>query len=110
MTFKDFYDKSDVLLAEDMENDPVRYKFSPEQWHYIRQAQLMTLIKPFTPLMNKLFITKQMRHPLAKMQARVDNLLNNSVSRDDLRLFIYSAHDYQLANVIEFLAPVNHEY
>jgi len=43
-----------------------------------------------------------MRYPRANMEHRVNSILNGTEKKTDLRYVIYSAHDTQIANLLEF--------
>ena len=93
MTFNNFYDLSDVLLAENFEGDKRRYNFTDEEWYYIRLVQNYSLTVTFSEKARNLYITKQFRRPIAEMKRRVTEILNGDKDRDTLRYLIYSAHD-----------------
>eukprot|EP00350_Pseudokeronopsis_sp_OXSARD2_P004448 CAMPEP_0170545760 /NCGR_PEP_ID=MMETSP0211-20121228/4123_1 /TAXON_ID=311385 /ORGANISM="Pseudokeronopsis sp., Strain OXSARD2" /LENGTH=93 /DNA_ID=CAMNT_0010849835 /DNA_START=852 /DNA_END=1133 /DNA_ORIENTATION=- len=44
------------------------------------------------------------------MQERIDSILSQNEDKDSLKYFIYSAHDVQIANVLEFFQFENLEY
>jgi hypothetical protein len=52
---------------------------------------------PMDELGRTLFITKMLRKPMAALQARVQDIINGNTSRDTLRFFVHSAHDFQIA-------------
>jgi hypothetical protein len=49
---------------------------------------------PMDELGRTLFITKMLRSPLAEMQARLQDIVSGNESRDTLRYFLHSAHDF----------------
>ena len=63
----------------------------------------MVLLMPISNFARDLWITKQFRKPLQAMKTRVNQLLSGNTSPDTLRYLIYSAHDVQVANVLEWL-------
>ena len=109
MTFVNIYQYSDVLLAENMEGDRPRYNFTNEQWQLIRAAQKIVLLQPISDFARDLWITKQFRKPIQAMHQRVTEILANSSDPDTLRYMVYSAHDVQVANVLQWLQPVDFE-
>ena len=54
-----------------------------------------------------LFITKLLRLPLAALQSRLQDVLHGNPSRDTLRYFLHSAHDFQISQFLLWLSPVN---
>lgn len=93
MSFNNFYDLGDVLLAENFEGDRRRYNFTDEEWYYIRLIQKYSLTVTFDEKSRNLYITKQFRRPIAEMKRRVTEILNGDPDRNTLRYLIYSAHD-----------------
>lgn len=65
---------------------------------------------PFNDLARDLWLTKQFKKPLAAMRNRVAEVINNSTDRDTLRYFLYSAHDVQVANVLQWLQPEDYKF
>lgn len=61
----------------------------------------------FTTEARKLYFSKMFERPLAEMQRRVDELLGYREAGSPLRYMIYSAHDDQIANVMEWLPATN---
>ena len=103
LTFVNIYMLSDVLLAENMEGDTPRYPFTSEQWHYIREVQKIVLLEPISDFARELWITKQFRKPMKAFHQRVNEVLTQSNNTDSLRYMLYSAHDVQVANVLQWL-------
>jgi hypothetical protein len=93
-----------------MEGNLPRYNFSSEQWHYIREVQKLVLTMPFSNFARDLWLTKQFKKPLAAMKNRVYELIGDITDLDTLRYFLYSAHDVQVANVLQWLEPVDYKF
>eukprot|EP00347_Sterkiella_histriomuscorum_P018392 403345675 len=110
MSFVDVYQYSDSSLAEDFEGVPRRYNYTAEQWYYLRNAQKFALTLTFPDEYKKIYITKMFRNPLQAMHQRIFDIQDGDHNRDTLRYFIYSAHDYQIANILEWLNPVDHDF
>ena len=53
---------------------------------------------------------KLLRTPLKKMDETVKSILNHADSKNDLKYFVYSAHDMQIANLLDFLNFTNFDY
>jgi hypothetical protein len=64
---------------------------------------------PFSDFARDLWITKQFRAPLKAMKERVAQIISNNTDRNNLRYLLYSAHDVQVANVLSWLQPVDHQ-
>jgi hypothetical protein len=65
---------------------------------------------PFSSFARDLWLTKQFKKPLAAMKQRVHELTSNITDPDTLRYFLYSAHDVQVANVLQWLEPVDYKF
>jgi len=65
MTYPDFYDLADVLLAEDFEGQRTRKWLSSQQWYYTRSLCRYMVEAPMDEKGRNLFITKLFREPLA---------------------------------------------
>lgn len=61
MTYPQFYDFADQLVAEDFEGDPSRYKFTSDQWYYTRSLCRYMVETPMNDKGRVLFITKLLR-------------------------------------------------
>ena len=57
-----------------------------------------------------LFITKLLRRPLSSMLGRVNQLKAQDPNPDTLRYLLHSAHDFQIAQFLVWLEPLNHDY
>jgi hypothetical protein len=103
LTFPGLYNYCDQLFGEDFEGVKRRANFTEEQWYYIRASTRYGVETPLDDLGRQLFITKMLRKPLASMGARLQQVLQGEQSRDNLRFFIHSAHDFQIAQLLLFL-------
>ncbi|CDW72250.1 major acid phosphatase map (histidine-acid phosphatase) [Stylonychia lemnae] len=110
LSYPQLYDYSDSQLAEDKEGIPRRYSYSAEEWFYMRNTQKWALSLTFPQEYKKIFATKIMRNPLMNMHNRMNEINDGDKTRDSLRYFIYSAHDLQIANILEWLHPVGHDF
>jgi hypothetical protein len=61
------------------------------------------LILTFPPKAKSLMDTRLMRMPLGVMAQRINSIMDGTAKQDDLRYVIYSLHDYQIANLLEYL-------
>eukprot|EP00347_Sterkiella_histriomuscorum_P008612 403344429 len=105
MSYAEFNTHSDIILSETFENLPKRVPFyTEEEWHGIRMLQKYILITPFEGKPRSIYITKMFRKPLIAMEFRYQEIVKGLYDNTDtLRYYIYSAHDTQIANVMEFL-------
>ncbi|CDW71215.1 major acid phosphatase map (histidine-acid phosphatase) [Stylonychia lemnae] len=110
MDYLKYYYYGDIIHAESFEGDPNRYKFSVEEWYYMRQSQRIVLSKGLNDQAKKLYGTKFFRKPLKAMADRFNDLINGNDNPDQLRYMIYSGHDDQIVNIIDWLNPQGHEY
>jgi hypothetical protein len=51
-----------------------------------------------------------MRYPVKVMSDRVNAILNGTEQKHDLRYVMYSAHDTQVANLLEYLNLTDFDY
>ena len=109
MNYTTFYGYSDILISEIFEGNPKRYNFTNMQWTFIRNSQKIILVQCYDPDVRTLWVTKKMRKPIQAIKDTVAKYLNGTVTKDDLKYFIHSAHDTQLWNVVEFLQSVNYD-
>lgn len=65
---------------------------------------------PISDFARDLWITKQFRRPLEAMRERARQIASGDNSRDTLRYMMYSAHDVQVANVLQWLQPEDFTY
>ena len=103
MDYCKFYYYSDILMAENFEGDPKRAMFSTEEWYYIRLSQKTVLSKGFDAQGKPLYVTKFFSKPLAQMDAIVNDIMNGVDTSDKLKYMIYSAHDTQIINILDWL-------
>lgn len=61
----------------------------------------------FTNEARRLTFSRLMRKPLAAMQNRVNELLGTDFEESRMRYAVYSAHDDQISNMMEWLHPNN---
>ena len=76
--------------------------FSDDQWRVDHQFQRIYLSVRETEDSRALEISRILRKPLREMKQKVNDLLNGKKPKD-LKLMIYSAHDDQLINMLDFL-------
>jgi hypothetical protein len=101
---------ADLLVSENFEGDPSRYKFTPEQIWAIRNIQKVYLTAPTGETERQMVITKELRKPIAWLNETVDKILSKIWTNDDLRYVIYSSHDDAIANTLLLLDPVDHYF
>jgi hypothetical protein len=88
-----------------------RYNYTNEQWYYIRQVQKYLLALPFDGKARNVEITKMFDKPLQAMAARMNEIIKgNEANRDSMRYMIYSFHDTQIINILEWLDLLDEFY
>jgi len=108
-SFHDVYDYSDAFVAMEYEGLPfvVEGTFDANTYYEMRTLQKIELVGMFTRDTRRLAFSRMMRKPLEAMQNRVDELLGAEVKANPLRYAVYSAHDDQISNMMEWLHPNN---
>lgn len=108
-SFYQVYDYSDAYVAMEFEGLPFKEEgsFDANTYHEMRTLQKIELVGMFTRETRRLAFSRVMRKPLAAMQNRVDELLGNDFEASLLRYAVYSAHDDQISNMMEWLHPTN---
>lgn len=105
------YDYSDAYVAMEFEGLPFVQDntFDKNSYYEMRTMQKIELVGMFTMDTRRLAFSRVLRKPLIAMQTRVDELLGltNGVS-SQLRYAIYSGHDDQISNMMEWLHPNNY--
>ncbi len=87
-----------------MEGLTPRYNYTNDQWFAIREIQKYVLNLPYSYKAKQLYVTKMFSKPLQAMAARVDEIIKGKAeNRDSLRYVIYSQHDTQTINILEWL-------
>lgn len=108
---------TDTVVALDFEGYPEHEEFfSDDEWELTNEYQHVWLIDDYTPDANALMMSRMLRKPLAVMKSKVGKMLGREVSNkwtdqllsgeglsDELKFFIYSAHDTQVVNMMGFL-------
>ena len=62
-------------------------------------------MKSFDDYERQLWVTKMLRRPIQTLQDTVQKIITRTVSKNDLKYLIHSAHDTQLLNLWEFFKP-----
>lgn len=68
MTFQDFYNFCDALIAENFEGNKPRGDITGDQWYYVRATSFYSAAVPMDDHGRTLFSTKLLRKPLAAME------------------------------------------
>lgn len=76
----------------------------------MRNAQKFALTLTFPGTAKDVLATKMFRFPMQTMHQRMQEILGGDKSRDTLRYVIYSAHDVQIANILEWIQPYNFDF
>lgn len=104
----DYQMMTDTVVALDFEgyHEHESY-FSDEQWEVLNEYQKVWLTDDYTKDTNALMMSRILRKPLALMQTHVDAMLGREGAADReeaLKFVMYSAHDTQVVNMMDFLA------
>lgn len=108
-SFYEVYDYSDAYVAMEFEGIPfvVANAFDANSYYEMRTMQKIELVGMFTRETRRLAFSRVMRKPLVSMQNRVNELLGLDFVATPLRYAIYSGHDDQISNMMEWLHPNN---
>lgn len=109
-TFEEVYDCTDVYVTRTFEGIQVvdNTTFNDNTYLEMRSLQKIDLTYMFSKSARRLAFSKLMRKPMEQIQDRVDELLGKDGSiSSPLRYAIYSAHDDQISNMMEWLSPIN---
>lgn len=98
---------TDTAVALDFEGYPEHENyFSDEQWELTHEFQKVYLSERDSKDASNLEISRILRKPLGVMADKVGSLLGTSTSNESsLKYVIYSAHDDQITNMLNFLGP-----
>lgn len=110
MTYINFQQLSDVLVAEKFQGLPPRAIFTEEDWYMIRNSQKIAGVKTFDNYSRRLFVSRFLEGPLAALAERVSDLLANNTSRDTLRYYLDSAHDTHVVALLLWLQAANNDF
>jgi hypothetical protein len=116
MTFNEAYHYADLVFSQRFEG----IKSKLVDWNetgilYVNQTQKYGLTRPISDndgnYTRKLYISKIMRASLAQMETWITKALDDTVSYDingdvTAKYLLYSGHDQQLANMLEYLLPL----
>ena len=96
---------TDTTVALDFEGEPEHsYYFSDDQWELINEFQKILLSEDYNKNATDLMASRILRKPLSRMQNAIDKLLGKSMpAKNALKFMIYSAHDNQVVNMMNFL-------
>jgi len=105
MTFSDAYVYADAIYSQRFEQIPQTVDWTPEQIALINTTQIYALLEPYTPKARKLFISKLLETPMRNLKT----LATAEDKGEELRKMgpyrLYSAHDTQIANVLQQIDP-----
>jgi len=79
--------------------------FSDDQWELTHEFQKVYLTERFSKDASNLEVSRILRKPISVMEKKVASLLSNEdhVTASSLKYLIYSAHDDQVTNMLNFL-------
>lgn len=105
--YPDVYDRTDVYVTHAFEGIPYNDTFDNNTYLEMRSMQKIELVYMFTRDTRRLAFSRMWSKPMDHMQWRIDELLGKNSTADPLRYVIYSAHDDQISNIMEWLHPTN---
>jgi hypothetical protein len=103
LTFGDIYDYCDALVCEKFEGLPDRVEMTPEHWHKCQEIQKVDLTSTMDENIRPIYMARILDEPLKQMAQMTDK----TPSATDIKYTLYSAHDYQIANMLMYLLPSN---
>lgn len=110
MTYKQAYKIYDVIRAETYEGSKT-YDFSQKVWSVARQTQKYALSLPYLDENRKLQYSKHLSFPRQHMEARLNSILaKKRDERSELRYYLDSAHDDNIANMLVWLNAYQYQY
>lgn len=96
---------TDTAVALDYEGYPEHETyFSDDQWELTHEFQKIYLGKRETKDSTDLEISRILRKPISVMKDKVAANLGQQDDSSELKFMIYSAHDDQVTNMLNFLA------
>ncbi|CDW79735.1 major acid phosphatase map (histidine-acid phosphatase) [Stylonychia lemnae] len=105
-----FYQYADFIYSVTFEGHLNIFNFSAIEWFYLKQSQKIVISKGLNKKAKRLYGTKFFRKPLEAMANRFNDLINGIDDPNQLRYMIYSGHDDQIINIIDWLNPQDHYY
>ena len=96
---------TDTTVALDFEGEPEHSNyFSDDQWELTNELQKIWLSEDYNKDATDLMASRMLRKPLSSMQNAIDKVLGKFIPTNDaLKFVIYSAHDTQVVNMMNFL-------
>lgn len=112
--FRDVYHYTDTIRCLKFEGVYYDDTFTPTTWLRAEEMQKIELTLMFTKSARDLTFSRMMRKPLSVMQFKVDEALGKINGEEDeyrqnLKFFVYSAHDDQVDDMMVWLDPTNYE-
>ena len=111
LRFDQVYDYTDVYFARTFEGLPVADSSVWDDNTYLEMLtmQKIELTDMFSHEARRLVFSRVMRKPLELMEQRVDEIMGRVKETSEVRYMIYSAHDEQISNMVEYMHPTNIE-
>jgi hypothetical protein len=100
MTFKDAYGYADLVFSQRFEGNEQVVDWTDEDLLEVDKTQKYGLIRPVPDELRQLYTTKILRAPLAQMASILESGYTNQT-----KYMLYSGHDQQIANMLDFLLP-----
>ena len=95
---------TDTVVALDFEGYPEHEKhFSDDEWELTNEYQKVWLTDDFSKDARDLMMSRMLRKPLDLMKEKVDLAVSKLRQHKDLKFVVYSAHDTQVVNMMDFL-------
>jgi hypothetical protein len=102
LDFLIIYYLSDAIVAKQFDGIKVLYNFTEHQQFLVDNAQKWPVIKVFDFVARKLFMSRIFRQPLDAMAEVIRATLANQ-EPETPKYLLFSAHDTQIGNIIEWL-------
>jgi hypothetical protein len=100
------YFLADAIVARQFEGLDVGYDFSHKEQFLVDNAQKWPVFRVFDEQTRNLFMSRIFQQPLKQM----DNIINHILAGEDYdgpKYILYSAHDTQLGNLVDWFNPDN---
>ena len=110
--FINIYPFSDILWAEDFEGIQNRFNFTEDEWKFVKQIQLPSLVELLSDVSNKIMVSRMVNPVVEMMKSKIGLSFNETLVQKFVKskFLLFSSHDYQMSHILKFLAPTNLDY
>lgn len=103
-TWHEYQVMTDTAVALNFEGYPEHETyFSDDEWELTNEYQKVWLTDDYSKDARDLMMSRMLRKPLKLMQSKIDVVLGTKPHGCPLKFVIYSAHDTQVVNMMDFL-------